>query len=156
VSGVVAGLVGSVKAAPANLFPDPSFESGTLNAGWSGLFQNTSVTPRTGTRSLQVYYTFDYDTGDFASGGSFSSTLLTVGLKYSFSIWVKRVAGTISVATFGETKTVTQFSPIDGYNQLKWENVTAASTTFSVAIDTANLTTFYVDDLALVQGATAL
>lgn len=162
-TGVVAGIVASVKSAvstPTNLVLNPSF---TTNAdGWylgGGLnYRDTSVY-RSAPASL-----FAQANGEFYQlQTSYSRTnVLTIGQRYSMSIWIRSSGGIPLNIQFlcGTTEsTITETVPSGVFTNYKIENVLCSGNTnlYVNVYDNYSETGFgWVDDVSVVQGATAL
>lgn len=157
-SGVVAGLIGSVKSAaatPTNLVLNPSFTDDST-AGWSGeVFSRVTDFFRTAPASL-VYSGNDYNPQVIYSRNS----VLTVGVAYSLSIWIRTFNTQsfliqLSVGSGGASfQTATQ-SQAAGWVNYKIENYVCQSNT-NLAISVLSDYSAYIDDVSVVQGATAL
>lgn len=159
-SGVVAGLIGSVKAAPSgpvNLVLNPSFTDNST-AGWSGSGDvyraRQTALFRTAPAGLQFFGIEDLPNVSYSRGG-----VLTVGQSYSLSLYIYAL-GTQSYTinfTVGSTlATLTTPSKTPNtWHNFKIENVTCVGySDFSIQIN-CDYDTF-VDDVSVVQGATAI
>jgi len=162
VSGVVAGLIGSVKSgaapAPTNLVTNPSFTVNTVD--WYDDFPEAQIIRSTSTfRSAPASLTYSGFDGS-PRCYYFKTNLLTIGSAYSLSLWI-RTFNTQSInivlnagSNFQTLTTPTQSSTADWTNY-KIQNVTCAgNTTLSIIINSAF--SAYVDDVSVVLGATAL
>jgi len=161
VSGVVAGLIGSVKAgsapAPTNLVHNPSF---TVNAsGWFGSYGAFRDTTRF--RSAPAGFTLPYDPEDIGYI-NYLQNVLTVGQRYSLSFWVRNpdVAQSFNYRLYCGTNFVQANSGVlsasPDWQYLKLENVLCTGNN-GLNIDiypTQGLIT--IDDVSVVLGATAL
>jgi len=159
VSGVVAGLLASVKAdsapAPSNIVTNPSLTT-NIN-GWEGSGNSTrdTVIYRSAPASLYTY--FDGDNIPYASYSQASG--LTAGQRYSLSFWIKFATTTTFRIEFAGSSTTTGLvTGGSSWQYLKFENVLAASASFNIAVYSASvfIGEFNIDDVAVVLGATAL
>lgn len=159
-SGVVAGLIGSVKAAavtPTNLVLNPSFTDESI-AGWSGSgdvyrFRTTSLF-RTAPASLQFFGVEDLPNVSYSRG-----SVLTVGQTYSLSLYlyafgtqsytIKLYAGT-TVTTL-----TTSLTTANNWHNFKIENVACVGNT-NLRVEINCDYEAWLDDISVVQGATAL
>lgn len=159
-SGVVAGLIGSVKAAaatPTNLVLNPSFTDDST-AGWSAVgdnyFSRRTTTFRTAPASLS------YDNSDGEPTVSYTrESVLTVGQRYSLSLYLLNVNGqsyTIKLyaGTTVTTLTTSSTTPNTWVN-FKIENVLCAGNT-TLQVEVSCVAFGFIDDISVVQGATAL
>jgi hypothetical protein len=161
-SGVVAGLIASVKAgsapAPTNILTNGAFTSGTLN--WSGgNLSADAVIYRSAPFSGNTFDSDDYDadaTYDQATG-------LTAGQSYSFSAWIRNPNNAQTFGIYLKLGTTTHITtsptlPIStGWQQIKFENLLANGSAIQIAISAnAYPTIFNIDDVSLVLGSTAL
>jgi hypothetical protein len=134
VSGVVAGLIGSVKSAPSapvNLIVNPSFtDASLLNWGSNeyASFSRVTYDFRTAPACLL------YDQGDGPANAYYLKTnLLTVGSRYSMSLWIKNSPNaqsfTIEFVAGGNYQALTtpEIAANAGYTQYKIENVLCTS-----------------------------
>ena len=162
-SGLFAGLVASVKSAPAlvNIFPLPAFEDTerySTPTNWADCFVDEYYPANTGTKYLQNVSGYDSENFEYYyNNPSFSkANVLTIGLKYSLSLWVRvDTYGNVITVNFLGNPPVSTSSPNVGWQKVVVQNKTATSTTFSFSVSSSNAT-FQLDDFALVQGATAL
>ena len=159
-SGVVAGLIGSVKAAPSgpvNLVLNPSFTADSID-GWSGsgnvgLARQTALF-RTAPAGLQFFGIEDLPNVTYYRGEG-----PTVGQSYSLSLYLYSL-GTQSYtiifsAGSNNTTLTTGAKTPNTWHNVKIENVTCEGySAFSIQINCDYDT--YVDDVSVVQGATAL
>jgi hypothetical protein len=162
VSGVVAGLIGSVKSgaapAPENLVTNPSFTVNT--ADWSGNFPDAQISRNTTTfRSAPAALYYEGFDGDPFCGYS-KANLLSIGSAYSLSLYI-RTSNTqsfnigLNAGTSSQTLTTPTQSSGTAWVNYKIENVTCAgNTTLSININ-SNAPAF-VDDVSVVLGSTAL
>lgn len=158
-SGVVAGLIGSVKAgaAPTNLVHNPSF---TVNAsGWFGSYgasRDTSIF-RSAPAGFSLYYNPE-DIGYI----NYAQNVLTVGQRYSLSFWVRNpdVSQSFNYTMYCGTNSVTANSGVllasPDWQYLKLENVLCTANN-ALNIDMfPMLGLITIDDVSVVLGATAL
>jgi len=154
VSGVVAGLIGSVKTAPSGpLVLNGSFDTNTN--GWSAITRNTTIY-RSAPASGQVQ--FD---GNFEAFESIytRTSCLTIGTAYSASVWVRNenISQTIYVFLYaGTASKFTSFtlSPSTSWVQFKVENLVCAGNA-TLQIDVFSLDdNFYIDDIDAIVGST--
>jgi len=158
-TGVIAGLIGSIKtavAAATNLVTNPSFSVNTTD--WysdTGIITRDTVTFRSAPASL-VAEPGDGDPNPYY----FKSSLLTIGQVYSLSIWIRTFntqsfnitlnAGT----TAGNLITASQSSAAPWTNY-KIENITCTGNgTLQIFVYAGS--SFYIDDVSVVLGPTAL
>jgi len=155
VSGVVAGLIGSVKSAasaPVNLVTNPSFTTNT-NDWYGNVSRNTTVF-----RSSPASLLSEAD--DFDPSAQYNkSNLLTVGQPYSLSLWLR----TLNTQSFTihldagatrQTLTTAEQSSAADWTNYKIENVTC-TTNRTLSIFVNCLYSVYIDDVSVVLGATA-
>lgn len=161
-SGVVAGLIASVKAGsaptPTNLVANPSFTT-NIN-GWDGLgnsLRDTSVF-RSAPASLNTF--FDGDNIPYASYDQASA--LVPGQRYSLSFWIQNVeASKTFTVRFAETQITTFIPASSSWQYVKLENVLTNVSFMSINIYTTDgsypyLGSFNIDDVSVVLGPTAL
>jgi hypothetical protein len=159
-SGVVAGLIGSVKAgstpAPTNLVTNPSF-SVNLN-GWinsTNPVRDTSVF-RSSPASLNT--SFDGENSPYAY--YIQDTSLTIGQRYSLSFWLRNadLSRTYQIDFLGSSTTTSLLGTSTDWQYFKFENVLATSTQIVLAIYPTDIFIgeFNLDDVSVVLGATAL
>ena len=158
-SGAVAGLIGSVKAAsatPTNLVTNPSFTVNTVDwASDDGNLTRDTTIFRSAPASLAY-------SGNDASPATYyyKTNLLTIGQRYSLSIWVRSIydqgfftitlqAGTTFLSI---TPTVSASSSFTNY---KIEDVLCTGNT-TLQVYSVSESPAYIDDVSVVQGATAL
>jgi hypothetical protein len=160
-SGVVAGLIASVKSAPSapiNLVTNPSFTVNTVD--WyddypaSEIIRDTS-TFRSAPASL-YYNEFEGTPRCFY----FKNNLLTIGSAYSLSLWIR----TFNTQSFNivlqagsnfQTLTTPTQTSAQGWVNYKIENVTCAGNSNLFIIINSNAFA-YLDDVSVVLGPTAL
>jgi hypothetical protein len=161
VSGVFAGLIGSVKSAPSapvNLIVNPSFtDSPLLNwysndaAPVSRLTSNFRTTP--------ACLTYGQGDGD-ANAFYLKTNVLTVGSSYSMSLWIKNSPNaqsfTINFVAGANSQTLitAEIAPNSGYTQYKIENV-LCTTNANLQVGVTSPYDGYIDDVSVVLGATA-
>ena len=159
-SGVVAGLVASVKSAPSgpvNLVLNPSFTADSID-GWSGsgnvgLARQTALF-RTAPAGLQFFGIEDLPNVSYYRG-----EVLTVGQSYSLSLYLQALGEQSYTIKFYAGDTITTLTTptktANTWHNFKIENVSCVgNTSFIVEINSDYDT--YVDDVSVVQGATAL
>jgi hypothetical protein len=163
-SGVVAGLIASVKSgsapAPENLVLNPSFT--TNIAGWEGAGNSarTLLFFRSAPASLENFFDGDNNPAAVYS----RSSALTTGQAYSFSAWILNPVSSrtlrIGLTLGGTFYTQNVSVPASAsWQYIKLENKTCGAGSllivevvpFSVPYET----TFYIDDVSVVLGATA-
>jgi hypothetical protein len=161
-SGVVAGLIGSVKAAAA----------GVVNLVTNGSFTTTDLTNwgyiGTGTeRTTSVYKTSPASLAADSFGENdptvsfYKTNTLTVGSTYSLSFWLRTPTNlnsftySFDCGTTNVTTTTPLISPSTSWLYYKVENVVCAGNgTLSFMIYSG--TNFQIDDVYVVAGATAV
>ena len=158
-SGVVAGLIGSVKSAPSgpvNLVSNPSFTTNTN--GWSigGLGDRTTSVFKSAPASLRAQ-----GISDFIPASASTSLVLTIGQVYSASFWIYGSGNTVNCNfTCGTTtSSLAQIVPLTGnFINYKIENVLCTGNTFGELsfTDSTEDPVFYLDNVSVVLGATAL
>ena len=161
-SGVVAGLIASVKTgsapAPTNLVLNPSFT--TNIAGWEGAGNSarTTLFYRSASASLECY--FDGDNNPAATY-SRNDNLFTNGQTGSFSAWILNTLTTRNFAvelSLGGSYSLTNISvpasPL--WQHIKVENKIAGTGSLVINVFPSTNDTFYIDDVSVVLGATAL
>jgi hypothetical protein len=163
-SGVVAGLIASVKAgsapAPTNLITNGAF---TVNdVGWTnyGNGQRDTSVFRSSPASWYTYLSDDYS----PKAEYVQNNVLTVGSRYSLSCWVRNpnAAQSITVTmilgtNYVNTNTAT-LAASTAWQYVKFENqICLGNTNLTISIDSFSVgSDFYLDDVSLVLGATAL
>ena len=158
-SGVVAGLIGSVKAAaatPTNLVTNPSFTVNTVD--W---YSDDSTLTRDTTIFRSAPASLAYSGNDASPATYYYKTnLLTIGQSYSLSIWVRSIYDqgffniTLQTGT-GFTTLSTTVSASSSFTNYKIENVLCTGNT-NLQVFIASESPAYIDDISVVQGATAL
>ena len=155
-SGAVAGLIGSVKAAsgPTNIVNNGSATSSSDLANYYGAVRNIAIFNTT-----PASWSVLYDLGSEQSAFEFlKSSSLTVGTAYSLSFWARNgfTGQTISVSlNVGNTNSIINVTPtITGWTYYKIENVTCTVSRTLDLIITAN-DLFYLDDIWVIAGPTA-
>ena len=160
-SGVVAGLIASVKSAPSvpvNLVTNPSFTVDTVD--WYDDFPQAEIFRDTSTfRSspASLYY------NEFEGSPRcyyFKTNLLTIGSAYSLSLWIRTFnTQSFNIVLYAGTNFQTITTPTQtsaqGWTNYKIENVTCAGNTALQIIINSNALA-YVDDVSVVLGPTAL
>jgi len=150
-SGVTAGLIGSLKKAtssPVNLVSNGSATTSDAT-GWSVFGRNLS-TFKTSPAAWNANY--DLDIGyfmDYTKAGA-----LTSGQAYSFSAWVYSPVTTVNVymsAFSGFTSENFTVTP-NTWTYIKKENLTANGTGLYIYFTDSQIT----DDVAVVAGPTAI
>jgi hypothetical protein len=155
VSGVVAGLIGSVKsgaASPTNLITNPSFT--TDLSDWGTNPETSRVTDVFKSAPASLYQTYsDFYT---ATTGFVKYDYLTVGQVYSLSIWIK--GAPLRVALRCGVNEVEISPPTTAvFTNYKIENVLCtANGLLLVDVGSGADTSFWIDDVSVVLGATAL
>jgi len=161
VSGVVAGLIASVKSAPSapiNLIVNPSFtNSPLLNWGSNESAPFSRIT--SGFRTTPACLTYGQGDGD-ANAFYFKSNVLTVGSSYSMSLWIANSPNSQSftinfqAGANSQTLTTAVIAPNAGYTQYKIENV-LCTTNANIFVGVTSPYDAYIDDVSVVLGATA-
>jgi hypothetical protein len=158
VTGAVAGLLASVKSGsttPVNLVTNPSFAANTTDwySDETAPARDTAVF-RSAPASLAYY-------GGDASPATYyyKNNLLTVGSRYSLSIWIRTLyAQGFFLITFqaGGTSQQISVSPSSDnlFTNYKIENV-LCTVDGSMQISVVSESPAYIDDVWVVQGATA-
>jgi hypothetical protein len=162
-SGAVAGLIGSLKAAavaaPTNIITNPSF---TVNLnGWTSY--GTEARETAVFRSAPACYSTGFSE-DFGAIAEYTQAgALTVGSSYSLSLWIRNAVGaqTFNIQmTLGTSTTFfssASYSQSTSWQYIKFENqLCAGNSNFSFNIYGGNGNGFEIDDVSLVLGATAL
>jgi hypothetical protein len=159
-SGVVAGLIGSVKAAAAAV----------VNLVTNGSFTTTDLTNWSGTniyRYTSFFRTTPACLGSDSLGESdpylsyFQTNALTVGSRYSLSLWIQSRANpeaftiTFNCGTTTSTVTTASLGPANTYYYYKIENVLCAGNG-TLEISIPSTTSIEIDDVWVVAGATAV
>lgn len=151
---------GKGTSTPTNLVLNPSFTTNANDWYLQGAlnYRDTSVF-KSAPASLQVRADGEfYD----ANTGYSRASVLTVGQRYSLSIWVRSSGGipiTIRLSCGSNALTLTETVPSGVFTNYKIENVLCSGHTgLSVGIQDNYSETgfFWVDDVSVVQGATAL
>jgi hypothetical protein len=158
-SGAVQGLIGSLKAVSfvppvGNIVTNPSLT--TDLTGWEGAGNNSrdTVVFRSSPASLNTY--FDGDNIPYAVYSQ--GTGLVVGQKYSLSFWIKNTsARTFNIYLGSSTITTSTIPASSSWQYLKYENVTATSSSLSITVfsTSGDMTDFNIDDVEVVYGAIA-
>jgi hypothetical protein len=156
-SGVFAGLVASVKAAavvPTNLVLNPSATT-TSTTNWYNGSRYTSIFKTTPASWLSTYY----DSSETQVVEYFDANMLTVGTAYSLSFWARRefTANNVTVRFYsgGNTEVEVIAPSTSTFQYFKIENILCTSTpSGGFFIDSPS--GFFIDDVAIVAGATAL
>jgi len=164
-SGVVAGLIASVKSgsapAPENLVLNPSFT--TNIAGWEGAGNSARTTLFFNSAPASLENFFD---GDNTPAAVYSrSSALTTGQAYSFSAWVLNPVATrtfrIGLTLGGTFYTQNVSVPASvSWQYIKLENKVCGSGSLLIVevipFSSPFEDTFYIDDVSVILGATAL
>jgi hypothetical protein len=162
-SGVIAGLIASVKAgsepAPTNIITNGSF---TVNTnGWTDL--GTQVRETAVYRSAPASYGTGFSEDNGAIAEYTQAGALTVGSRYSLSLWIRNSVGAQPFGISMTLGTSTTFFNSASYPQstswqyIKFENqLCVGNSNFSFYIYGSNGNSFEIDDVSLVLGATAL
>jgi len=162
VSGVVAGLLASVKAsalpAPTNILTNGSFTLGTTN--WTG--ENLGADAVVFRSAPFSGNTFDSD--DYEAYAQYDqATGLTSGQRYSFSAWIRNASTSqsftisLKLGTNEYFSTTPTLSVLDTWQQIKFENQLANGTAIQLSVSgNAFPASFNIDDVSLVLGSTAL
>jgi hypothetical protein len=163
VSGVVAGLIGSVKAAsggglPVNIVTNPSF---TVNlSGWESFGNSSRDTANFKSTPASLFTFYDAENDIFPYAIYQQSLALMIGQRYSLSFWIKNefIARTFRIDFAGSSTTTATVPALSSWQYLKFENVLASSTTLNIGIygSTNGQVEFNIDDVSVVLGATAL
>jgi len=154
-SGVVAGLIGSVKSAPSapvNLITNPSFT--TNLTGWDTNAETVRATDVFRSAPASLYQTFsDFDV---ASTGYLVSNFLTVGQVYSLSIWIRGAPLRVQLRC-GTNEATIEPPTTAVFTNYKIENVLCIGNgLLLVSVGNNQDTNFYIDDVSVVLGPTAL
>ena len=159
-SGVVAGLIGSVKSAssaPINLVVNPSF---TLNSitGWEGIDYAPVFRYTEDFRTAPACLI--YDQGDGNANAMYDrASVLTIGQPYSLSLWIKTVNTQSFTITFDaglnrQVFTTPTQSGTATWTNYKIENITCTgATNLKIIVESAY--NARIDDVSVVLGATA-
>jgi len=157
-SGVVAGLIASVKsgaAAVVNLVTNGSF---TINdiTGWTG-DSVSRITSAGYYRTTPAGLVVDNPDTD-ANANYTKANALTIGQAYSLSFWVGGPNSQTNAVTF-YAGTASKFAAVDmpssGWTYYKIENVVCTgNTTLSIQFNAPYAWT--IDDISVVAGATAV
>ena len=157
-SGAVAGLIGSVKAAaasPTNLVLNPSFTTDLTGWNISGyIFRDTTVY-NTAPASLNVYFSEEYGVYAEYSRGN----ILTVGQRYSVSFWLRTTTSdSFVIVLSGGVSSEIAVTGSTSWQNIKFENVLVNSVNLNLAIYSSLALTpyFNIDDVSVVAGPTAL
>lgn len=159
-SGVLAGLIGSVKAEAA----------GVVNLVTNGSFTTTNLTNWSGS-NIYRYTDFFRTTPACLGSDSFGendpylsyykTNTLTVGSRYSLSLWIQSRANpgiftiTFNCGTTTSTVTTASLGPANTYYYYKIENVLCAGNG-TLEISIPSTTNIEIDDVWVVAGATAV
>lgn len=162
-TGVIAGLIGSVititGGTPTNLISNGSFTvntTGWINAGTQ--VRDTSVF-----RSTPASYSTGFSE-NFGAIAEYAQTgILTVGSRYSISLWIYNPLGAQSFnisMTLGNSTTYfssASYPALASWQYIKFENqLCSGNSNFSFYIYGGNGISFNIDDVSLVLGPTAL
>jgi hypothetical protein len=154
-SGVIAGLIGSVKAAATvtNIVNNGSATSSSDLANWYGTSRDTNVY-----KTSPASWLNGLDGDDNPIVEFYNTNLLTVGTSYSLSFWVKPAgAMTLNIVFYCGTNfgTNTVTPTIGIWNYYKIENIQClVNKTIDVMLVGSN--NFNIDDMWVVSGATAV
>jgi hypothetical protein len=158
-SGVVAGLIASIKTATApsgNLVLNPSFDTDV--SPWQYTITRDVVTYRSAPASGKVIY----DVGaELAITQYTRNSSLTIGQNYSASIWVRNNLGaqsfTLALGCGSTFKYTTVSLPVStSWVNIKVENtVCTANTNLNLQIY-GDFYDYNIDDVSVVTGATAI
>jgi hypothetical protein len=156
-SGVFAGLIASVRAAavvPTNLVLNPSATT-TSTTNWTAGERFTSIFKTTPASWLSTYY----DSSETNAVEYFNASWLTVGTAYSLSFWARNdIAGNNVLVRFysGTNSEVISITPsASTFQYFKIENILCTGTpSGGFFIDSPGF--FFIDDVAIVAGATAI
>jgi len=157
-SGAVAGLISSLKAviAPTNLVLNGSATTTSLtNYDWA--VRSTTIY-----KTTPASWKSDFDTGPEQQAFSYTGAgALTVGTRYSASLFVKNTVLQnvyLSVSFGTNVATLTQMPTVSAWTKYTIENVLCQTngTLQIYAFGDFAAQEFYVDDVTVVQGATAL
>jgi hypothetical protein len=158
-SGVVAGLIASIKTAAApsgNLVLNPSFDTDVSPWGYS--ITRDVVTYRSAPASGKVIYNAVYENPitEYIRNSS-----LTIGQNYSATIWVRNNLSAQYFYMFlfcgNASKSTTVFLPASSsWVSIKVENVTCATNTNLTLQIYADFYDYNIDDVSVITGATAL
>jgi hypothetical protein len=157
-SGAVAGLIGNLKAvnAPTNLVLNGSATTTSLtNYDWA--VRNTSIY-----KTAPASWKSDFDNGPEQQAFSYTGVnALTVGTRYSASLYVRNTLLQniyLSVSFGTNVATLTQMPTISGFMKFTLENFLCQTngTLQIYAFGDFASQDFYVDDVIVIQGATAL
>lgn len=145
---------GKATFAPVNLVLNPSATT-TSTTNWTAASRNTSIFKTTPASWLSVYY----DSSETQAVEYFDANMLTVGTAYSLSFWARRaIAGNNVTVRFysGNSTEVTVITPsASTFQYFKIENILCTgATSGGFFIDSPS--DFYIDDVAIVAGPTAL
>ena len=160
-SGVIAGLIASVKSAgsapaPTNIITNGAF---TVNStGWYSVngYRDTSVF-RSSPASFATYSTDE----DSADAEYTQSSALTVGSSYSLAFWVRTGTQafqvTLQLGTTSYSYTSPTLSSSSSWQYVKLENkLCVGNTNLRFYVYGGNSIAYNLDDVSLVLGATAL
>lgn len=159
-SGAVAGLIGSVKAAvasPTNLVVNPSFTTNITGWDSNGNSSRDTSVFRSAPASLDTY--FDGENIPFASS---SVGGLSAGQRYSLSFWIRNTeASKTFTVQFGASQGARVIPASSSWQNVKFENVLATTSSMGISIYTTDgsypyLGSFNIDDVSVVAGPTAL
>jgi len=157
-SGVVAGLIGSIKTAAApsgNLVLNPSFDTDV--SPWQYTITRDVVTYRSSPASGKVVYD---EFSELAITQYTRNSSLTIGQNYSATIWVRNnVASqsfTMQLLCGAASKSTTVSLPVSSsWVSIKVENVTCATNTNLNLIIYGDFYDWNIDDISVITGATA-
>lgn len=161
-SGVVAGLIGSVKSgaapAPENLVENPSFTLDSLT-GWQSQFFGTVVRDTSSFRTAPAC--LQYDSGDGNANARYQRAgVLTIGQPYSLSLWIKTINTQSFTITLNAGLTTQVFTTPTQSDTAPWtnykiENITCTgSTNLTILVESDYFAV--IDDVSVVLGSTAL
>jgi hypothetical protein len=157
-SGAVAGLIGSVKKAAAGAPTNIVLNGSATTTSTTNYYLGSRSTSAFKTTPASWLATFDGGTELLVV--EYFAPALTVGTRYSVSVWVKNNSFAQDVtlsATFGSTViNLTQTPTTSAWMNYKIENALCATNSSLDIFVYATDANFYVDDITCVEGATAL
>jgi len=136
---------------PVNLITNPSFTTNTT--GWSSNGGTSRNTTNYKSAPASLYQTFDDGYSAFVEYSGVG--VLTVGQVYSLSIWIKGSPLQVTLTCGGNQVSITPPTTAD-FTNYKIENVSCTSNGNLQVVVGSGDTNFYIDDVSVVLGPTAL
>ena len=162
-TGVIAGLIGSIitiaGGTPTNLISNGSFTVNTT--GWTDT--GTQVRDTSVFRSAPASYSTGFSEDYGAIAEYTQNGILTVGSRYSISLWIYNPLGAqpftirMQLGTSATFFNSASYPALASWQYIKFENqLCSGNSNFSFYIAGSGANAFNIDDVSLVLGPTAL